>query len=111
MDNDLNRIRRRACERIKYYRRINKLSQAAMSEKLWMSKRAYLRLETGETALTLDRLHQISKIFDISIGILIGTDKTASEEDILNEFKSLNQQYLLNEQRILDLLNELKDRI
>ena len=111
MDKDITRIRRYTCEKIKYYRRINKLSQAEMAEKLWMSNRAYHRLENGETALTLDRIHQISKIFKISISQLIGFEIELKNTDILREFKSMNQQIALNEKKIIEILVELKNKI
>lgn len=110
MDNDLTRIRRDTCERIKYYRRIHRYSQGDMAEKLWMSKRAYVRLENGETALTLERLHRISKIFTIPISKLIGMEPGMLHADLFQEFESLNQQLLLTDQKILDILKELKSR-
>lgn len=111
MDNELTRIRRDACEKIKYYRRINKFSQGDMAEKLWMSKRAYLRLENGETALTLDRLFRISKIFNVSISKLIGLESTIKNEEVIREFELLNEQFKMNEKKILEILNELKDSL
>ena len=111
MDKDITRIRRYTCEKMKYYRRINTLSQADMADKLWMSKRAYHRLENGETALTLDRIHQISRIFKISISQLIGFEFELKNTDVLQEFKSLNQQFVVNEKKIIEILQELKDKI
>jgi transcriptional regulator with XRE-family HTH domain len=82
-----------------------------MAEKLWMSKRAYHRLENGETALTLDRIHQIAGIFKVSISHLVGFEFELRNSDALKEIKSLNQQYIMNEQKIIEILQELKDRI
>ena len=110
MDNEFTRMRRHTCEKIKYYRRIHKFSQGDMADKLWMSKRAYIRLENGETALTLDRLHRISKIFTVPISGLIGMESPVRNEELLREFNSMNQQRMLNEQKILEILNELKSR-
>ena len=111
MDNEKNRIRKYTSEKIKYYRRINELSQADMAEKLWMSTRAYVRLENGETALTLDRIHQIAKIFNVTIGHLVGIEFELKNNEVLKEVKSLNQHYLMNEKKIIEILKELKDRI
>jgi transcriptional regulator with XRE-family HTH domain len=76
-----------------------------------MSKRAYHRLENGETALTIDRVHQIARIFDVAISDLVGMDFDLKNTDVLREIKSLNRQYAINEQRIIEILQELKDRI
>lgn len=111
MDKEIDRIEKHACEKIKFYRRINNLSQADMAEKLWMSQRAYHRLENGETSLTLHRIHQLSKIFKISIPQLIGLDFKMEDKDVLREVRELNEQYLTNERKIIEILNELKSRI
>jgi transcriptional regulator with XRE-family HTH domain len=111
MDNDVTRMRKYTCEKIKYYRRINNFSQADMADKLWMSKRAYHRLENGETSLTLDRIHQIAKIYGIPVTHLIGFEFEIRNTDVLKEIKSLNQQYIMNEKKIIEILRELKDRI
>lgn len=111
MDNDPTRMRRYACERIKHYRRVNKYSQADMAEKLWMSKRAYLRLENGETSMTLEKLHRISRVFDVPVGDLLGIENKSNSETLLKEFATLNERFKSNEVRILELLNELKKRL
>lgn len=110
MDNEFTRIRRHTCEKIKYFRRIHKYSQDDMADKLWMSKRAYIRLENGETAMTLDRLHRISKIFTVPISGLIGVEPSVGNDELLKEFNSLNQILMDNEQKIMEILNELKSR-
>ena len=76
-----------------------------------MSKRAYLRLENGETALTLDRIHQIARILEIPLYNLIGFDIELRSTDVMKEIKTLNQQFILNEKQIIEILRELKDRI
>ena len=82
-----------------------------MADKLWMSKRAYLRLENGETAMTLDRIHQIARILEIPLYNLIGFDIELRSTDVMKEIKTLNQQFILNEKQIIEILRELKDRI
>ena len=99
------------CEKIKYYRRVRNYSQSDMADKLWMSKRAYLRLENGETAMTLDRIHQIARILEIPLYNLIGFDIELRSTDVMKEIKTLNQQFILNEKQIIEILRELKDRI
>ena len=111
MDNETSRMRRYTCEKIKYYRRVNKLSQADMADRLWMSTRAYHRLENGETTLTLDRVHQIARIFRVPMSDLIGMDPELKNAYVLREIKTLNNQYVINEKRIIEILQELKDRI
>ena len=111
MDNELRRIQMYTCEKIKYYRRVRNYSQSDMADKLWMSKRAYLRLENGETAMTLDRIHQIARILEIPLYNLIGFDIELRSTDVMKEIKTLNQQFILNEKQIIEILRELKDRI
>jgi transcriptional regulator with XRE-family HTH domain len=108
MDREIARIRRVTCEKIKYYRRIHKLSQSEMAARLWMSNRAYHRLENGETALTLERLFQVSKVLEVPVGKLMETESQYKNEDVLRAFQDLNQHFINSEKKILELLHTLK---
>lgn len=108
MDREITRIRRVTCEKIKYYRRIQKLSQSEMASRLWMSKRAYHRLENGETALTLERLFQLSKVLEVPIGKLMEFEPHQKNEEVLRAFQDLNQHFINHEKKILELLHTLK---
>jgi transcriptional regulator with XRE-family HTH domain len=111
MDKENTRIQKFTCEKIKYYRRISGFSQADMAEKLWMSQRAYHRLENGETALTLERVHQLAKIFNVSIIHLVDFSVEPRNTEVLKEFRELNKQIAVNEKKIIEILKELKNRI
>lgn len=110
MEKEVSRVLRYTCERIKYFRRINNLSQADMADRLWMSQRAYHRLENGETSMTLDRIYQLAKIFNVSVDQLIGYDGEQNSKQVLNEVKEIKQQFHKNEKRIIKILKELKGR-
>ena len=110
MEQEVSRILRYTCERIKYFRRINNLSQADMAEKLWMSQRAYHRLENGETTMTLDRIYQLAKVFNITVDQLIGYELNMQNSRVLHEMKEMKQQFEKNEKRMIKILKELKSR-
>jgi transcriptional regulator with XRE-family HTH domain len=79
-----------------------------MAARLWMSKRAYHRLENGETALTLERLLQVSNVLDVPAGKLMETDLHPKNEEVLRAFQDLNQHFINSEKKILEILYTLK---
>jgi len=54
-------------EGIKAIRKAKGIKQKEMAERLNMHPVNYSKLETEETALTIDRLYQIAKILEVSI--------------------------------------------
>lgn len=58
-------------EKIRLIRELNKWSQEEMAEKLAMSPSGYAKIERGETILSVPRLEQIAKIFQLNIWELI----------------------------------------
>lgn len=56
-------------------RKDNNLTQDEMAQKLFVTRQAVSRWETGETTPNIDTLKLISKEFDISINTLLGTPR------------------------------------
>src|SRR5690606_19789664 len=52
---------------LKNLRKKNNFTQAIIAEKLGISIRAYAKIESGETNLTIERLHKLSTIFNMDI--------------------------------------------
>ena len=62
--------------KIKKIREFKNLTQEYIADQLGVSTRAYSKIESGETKLTIERLNQISEIFQIpAIEILGFNDK------------------------------------
>jgi transcriptional regulator with XRE-family HTH domain len=62
--------------KIKKLRELKNYTQEFMAKKLGLSTRAYSKIETGETQLTINRLNEISSILAVSpMGILDFDDK------------------------------------
>ena len=51
------------------------LSQDELAEKLFVTRQAVSRWETGETMPNIDSLKLLSKLFDVSINTLLGTPR------------------------------------
>lgn len=51
------------------------LSQDALAEKVYVTRQAVSRWETGETIPNTETLKQLSKLFDVSINTLLGTPR------------------------------------
>lgn len=62
-------------EVLKNIRINNKLTQDEMAAKLFVTRQAISRWETGETVPNTDTLKLISKTFDISINTLLGSPR------------------------------------
>ena len=52
------------------------LSQEALAEKLFVTRQAVSRWETGETIPNAEALKLLSKLFDVSINTLLGSPRT-----------------------------------
>lgn len=54
-------------------RRENELSQETLAEKVFVTRQAVSRWETGETVPNTETLKQLSKLYDVSINTLLGS--------------------------------------
>lgn len=61
-------------ERIKHLREQRNYSQEYIASKLNISQRAYSKIETGETKLSVDNLFKIAETLETSINSVLGID-------------------------------------
>ncbi len=61
-------------ERIKHLREQRNYSQEYLASKLNISQRAYSKIETGETKLSVDNLFRIAETLETSINNVLGMD-------------------------------------
>lgn len=61
--------------KIKQIRELKNISQEFIATNLGLSTRAYSKIETGETQLTINRLNEISKILNIDPIEILGFDE------------------------------------
>ncbi len=60
--------------KIKQIRELKNFTQEYVAQKLDLSTRAYSKIETGETQLTINRLNEISKVLEMEAMQLLGFD-------------------------------------
>lgn len=60
--------------KIKQIRELKNLTQEYMAQQLGLSTRAYSKIETGETQLTIHRLNEISAILEVQPMEVLGFD-------------------------------------
>jgi transcriptional regulator with XRE-family HTH domain len=60
--------------KLKQLRELKNFTQEYMANQLGLSTRAYSKIETGETQLTINRLNEISKILEIDPMEILGFD-------------------------------------
>ena len=53
----------------------NGLSQDELAKKLYVTRQAVSRWETGETVPNIETLKRLSKLFDVSINTLLGSPR------------------------------------
>ncbi len=60
--------------KIKQIRELKNFTQEYVAQKLGLSTRAYSKIETGETQLTINRLNEISKVLEMNPVEVLGFD-------------------------------------
>lgn len=100
--------------KIKQIRELKNITQEYVASQLNLSIRAYSKIETGETQLTINRLNDISKILGIDpIEVLGFDDKTVfnihNSSDI-NKIKNINYSDKLLKQ-YEETIQSLKEQI
>ncbi len=79
-------------EKLYELRRLKGISQEEIGEKINVSRQTISKWENGQTTPELEKLIELSKIFDIPIDELIGNDINNEKQDIppkLNKKKLL----------------------
>lgn len=69
--------------KIKQIRELKNFTQEYVAQKLGLSTRAYSKIETGETQLTINRLNEISTVLGIDPMEILGFD----EKQVFNNCK------------------------
>ena len=82
-------------------------SQEYMAKQLGIAQSTYQRIEAGEIKISVERLLRISDIFNEP---LKNSDKTKSNDSILEELKHLRKLVLNQEKYILELEEILKSK-
>lgn len=103
-------------EKIRELRKAVGFSQSYMAEKLYMSQKAYSKIECGETQLTFNRITEISNLLGYNSWQIIALDvqvilgKLPMPDDIANYVPIDLVKKLLNEYdaKFKKLKNELK---
>ncbi len=60
--------------KIKQIRELKNITQEYVAQKLGLSTRAYSKIESGETQLTINRLNEISEVLEIQPLEILGFD-------------------------------------
>ncbi len=91
--------------KIRNIRELRNLTQEYIASQLNISLRAYSKIESGETQLTIKRLNEISEILEVSAIELLSFD----EKNIFQNFTGTNK--TLTSQSSEDVVGQLKEII
>lgn len=84
---DMNELKNIIASNIIHLRKVNKLTQAELAEKLNYSDKAVSKWERGESIPDIETLKTIADMFGVTIDYLI----TENAKDIVDNFKQTNQ--------------------
>ncbi|RFC55588.1 helix-turn-helix domain-containing protein [Brumimicrobium aurantiacum] len=103
-----------ANNKIKKIRELKNLTQEFLAQEIGISTRAYSKIETGETKITIDRLNQIGEILEIPAIEILGFN----EKQIFNNCRQegnigINHNYSSKElnSQFENQINHLKSEI
>jgi transcriptional regulator with XRE-family HTH domain len=93
-------------------REIKGCSQEYIANQLGISTRAYSKIETGQTRLTIRRLDQICSVLDVKKESVLLFDENqflskAPEETDVNSIKNLYERLLQEKDRQIELLKSV----
>ena len=66
------------CENLSYLRKMNKLSQEELAERLDVSRQTLSKWETGESLPDIEKCQLLASIFDVSLDELVSYDSERS---------------------------------
>lgn len=94
-------------ERIKRLREERNYSQQYLAGKLGISQKAYSKIETNQTKLSVDNLLKIAEILETSINKILDTDGNA----VYNNFSTHNGEGIVIHKTTSDKVNELYEKL
>ena len=94
-------------ERIKHLREQRNYSQDYVASKLSISQRAYSKIETGETNLSVDKLLKIAEVLEMSLNKILDMDGNA----VYNNFHTHNGEGIVMQKTYKERENDLVDQL
>ncbi|TDS54598.1 helix-turn-helix domain-containing protein [Myroides indicus] len=74
-------------EKIRNIRELKNYTQEYMAEQLGMTQAAYSKIENGSTRLTMSKLEDIAKVFEMDVSDLVAYDT----QGIFNSFNTIKE--------------------
>ena len=94
-------------ERIKHLREERNYSQTYLATKLNISQKAYSKIETGETRLSVDNLLRIADVLETSINSILEMDGNA----VYNNFSTHHGEGIVIHKTTSDKVFELYEKL
>ena len=104
-------------EKIKIMRDMNHWTQEDVAEKLGMSTTGYAKIERGQTKVSVEKLKQIAKIFNINIAQLLDDERfvicsIGDNHSNYNNYFGTSEKLAVENEKLKELLaakeNEIK---
>lgn len=85
---DLNLIKKRIGNNIRFLRESQRISQSILCEQINKNQPTLSRYENGQTAITIDTLHNICQYFEIPLEVMISKDLSLDTYVLFKETKN-----------------------
>lgn len=100
---------------IRHIRQLRNLTQDDMAQKLYISSKAYSKIESGGTRLHMKRVEEIAVVLDLSVEELMRFNKEEVFnhcKEVLNYNNTVLRNGFENERRLYEeLISELKEQL
>ena len=100
-------IPNKVAERIKKFRENKNYTQTYLAEQLGISQKAYSKIETGETKLSIDYLMKISEVLEADIIELLNSESFS----IYNNYHTHNGEGVVIKKETSEKITELYEKL
>lgn len=97
--------------KIKHLRELRNYTQEYIGHVLGLSQRAYSAIENGKTQLTIERLHEICQILNVSIADVLELESKTTYNNNFNNHATENKGSLVFRQDDVEEIKNIYERI
>lgn len=97
--------------RIKHLREMRNFTQEYLAHELKISQRAYSSIENGHTQLSVERLMDIARVLQVSIGDIIGSEHSNNYYNNFNNHSPNNKGNLIFQNDRFEEQRQLYERL
>jgi transcriptional regulator with XRE-family HTH domain len=98
-------------ENLKAIRQAKGITQESLAERIGVTTGNYIRLEKGDTKLTIERLYQFAEIFDVSVSDIVNYSGSLNPKNDIEYYRGLIDSHERKIKKQQDEIDELRDEV